>query len=237
MLTLDSPVFVRVAVCVCCVPTVTLPNPSLLGLRVSSPGGAPVPVPVPTRSKVAVPFDASLVMVAVALKDATPLGANEMLMRVLCPAATVSGRLVGAREKYWLEIAMPEMVTVASPEFVTVADKNLLLPAATPPKSRVDVDSESVPDCCLLSDPPTLKPWQPASKMSAAERTTTCAAFEGCFAETAFAVSFRIVSRRPIARRFHDCLRPGGWASNEPDGADEMSVDARGTPREWTEGQ
>jgi hypothetical protein len=40
------------------------------------------------------------------------------------------------------------MVTVASPEFVTVAERVLLLPTVTPRKSRVDVDSESVPDCC-----------------------------------------------------------------------------------------
>jgi len=97
---------------------------------------------------VAVPFDASLVMVVVALKAATASGVNEMLIDVLCPPLTVSGKLVGAREKYWLEIAMLVMVTVASPEFVTVAERVLLLPTVTPRKSRVDVDSESVPDCC-----------------------------------------------------------------------------------------
>lgn len=94
MLTLDSPEFVRVTVCVCCVPTVKLPNASLLALRVSCPGSAGLPVPFPARLKVAVPFDASLVIVVVALKDATALGANEMLIEVLCPAATVSGRLL-----------------------------------------------------------------------------------------------------------------------------------------------
>lgn len=80
---------------------------------------------------------------------------------------------------------MPEIVTVAAPEFVTVAERVLLLPAATPPKSRVEVDSESVPDWCWLSDLPTLKPWQPASRIRAAKRSTTCAALEGCFEETA----------------------------------------------------
>ena len=83
MLTLDSPEFVRVTVCVCCAPTVTLPNASLVGLRASSPGSAPAPVPAPARLNVAVAFDASLAMVVVALKGATALGANDMLIDVL----------------------------------------------------------------------------------------------------------------------------------------------------------
>ena len=185
MLTLDSPELVRVTVCVCCVPTVKLPNASLLALRVSWPGGAAFPVPLPARLKVAVPFDASLVIVVVALKDATALGANEILIEVLCPAATVRGRSLDAEEKYLLEIAMPEMVTVAAPEFVTVAERVLLLPAATPPKSRVEVDRESVPDCGRLSDLPILKPWQPASRINAAKSRIMCTALEGCFEETA----------------------------------------------------
>jgi hypothetical protein len=49
---------------------------------------------------VAVAFDASLVIVVVALKAATASGVNEMLIDVLCPPLTVSGNLVGAREKY-----------------------------------------------------------------------------------------------------------------------------------------
>jgi len=97
-------------------------------------------------------------MVAVPLKDATELGANVMLIEVLSPAAIVTGRLIGANEKYWLEIAMLLMVTVAVPEFVTVADRLLLLPDATLPKSRVDVDSESVPDGWRSEVPPTLSP-------------------------------------------------------------------------------
>lgn len=83
MLTLDWPEFVRVTVCVCCAPSVTLPNVSVVGLRASSPGSAPAPVPAPARLNVAVPFDASLAMVVVALKAATALGANEMLTEVL----------------------------------------------------------------------------------------------------------------------------------------------------------
>ena len=83
MLTLDSPEFVRVTVCVCCAPRVTLPNPSVLGLRASRPGSAPAPVPAPARLNVAVAFDASLEIVVVALKGATALGANEMLTEVL----------------------------------------------------------------------------------------------------------------------------------------------------------
>jgi len=158
MLTVDPPELVSVTVCVCCAPTITLPNASLAGLRVSAPGSDPLPLPVPARLRFTAAFDASLVMVAVPLKDATALGANETLMEVLSPAATMSGRLIGAKEKYWLEIAMLLMVTFAAPEFVTVADKVLLVPDATLPKSSVDVDSESVPDCWWSEDPPTLSP-------------------------------------------------------------------------------
>ena len=85
----------------------------------------------------------------------------------------MSGSWVADSEKCWLEIAMLLMVTVASPEFFTVTDSVLVLPAATFPKSRVAVESESVPGCCWVSDLPTLKPWQPASKMSADKRSTT----------------------------------------------------------------
>ena len=193
MLTLDPPEFVRLTVCVCCVPTLTFPNVSLAGVSASSPGSTTLPVPFPDRLKVAVPFEASLVMVAVALKDATALGMNETPIEVLRPAATVSGRLIGSREKFLLEIAMPEMVTVAVPEFVTVAESALLLPATTLPKSRVDFDRESVPVCCWLLDLPTLKPWQPASKISAPKRSTTSAAFEERFEGIALAASFRIL--------------------------------------------
>ena len=105
----------------------------------------------------------------------------------------MSGSWVADSEKYLLEIAMLLMVTVASPEFFIVTDKVFVLPTATFPKSRVDVDSESVPDCCWVSDLPTLKPWQPTSKMSAAERSTTSTAFEECFGGTAFAAIFRIL--------------------------------------------
>ncbi len=105
--------------------------------------GTPLPVPAPDRFRVAVPFEASLVMVAVALKAATASGANEMVIDVLCPASIASGSVVGAKEKYWLEIAMLAMVTVADPEFVSVAERVLLLPTETPRKSRVDADRES----------------------------------------------------------------------------------------------
>jgi len=119
-------------------------------------------------------------IVTVALKGATALGRNERLIEVLPPGATVSGRLIGAREKYWLEMAMLLIVTAAAPEFVTVADKVLLLPAVTLPKSSVDADSESVPDGWWSADPPTLSPWQPASKVSAAKRSITSAILEEC---------------------------------------------------------
>ncbi len=100
MLTLEVPEFVRVRVCVCRVPTGTFPNVALLGVSVSCPGGIADPVPFPAKFNIVVALEASLVIVVVAVNEATALGVNEMLIDVLCPAATVRGRFIGAKEKY-----------------------------------------------------------------------------------------------------------------------------------------
>jgi len=139
-------VFVRVAVCDCWAPTVTLPKSALVGFSASCPA-VPVPVPVPDRFRVAV-LAASLVIVAVALNVPAALGENVTLTGVLCPAARVSGRLGAFREKYLVEMATLLMVTAAGPEFVAVADRVLLLPAATLPKFRVALPRVRVPGCC-----------------------------------------------------------------------------------------
>ena len=94
----DPPMLVSVTVCVCWLPTVTLPKVSLAGLRESCPELVAA-VPVPVRLRVVV-FEASLVMVTDALKAPTVSGQNVRLTVVLCPDASVSGRLGEVREKY-----------------------------------------------------------------------------------------------------------------------------------------
>jgi hypothetical protein len=146
MFTLDPPVLVSVTVCDRLAPMLTLPKSSLAGLRVSCPRAVPVPVPESVRFVTV--FDALLVMESAALKAPTALGVNWMLIVVLCPAATVIGRLGATREKYLVEIAALLTVTDAGPEFVAVTVRFLLLPAATLPKSRVVLRRERVLDCC-----------------------------------------------------------------------------------------
>jgi hypothetical protein len=96
MFTLDPPVFVSVIVCDCLAPAVTLPKSTLAGLGVSCP--LDVPAPIPNRVRFVTLFDASLVMASVPLNAPTALGANLMLIVVLCPAAIATGRLGATRE-------------------------------------------------------------------------------------------------------------------------------------------
>ena len=154
-MTLELPVLVTVTDCDCLAPTFTLPKSSLAGLSVSVPGAVVVPVPDSVISGTV--FDASLVMESVALKVPTALGVNLMLIVVLWPAVTVTGRLGETREKYLVEIVALLTVTDAGPEFVAVAVKVLLLPAATLPKSSVAFCSERVVGCCTC-EPAALKP-------------------------------------------------------------------------------
>lgn len=79
MVTLLPPVFVMVAVTVCCVPTVTLPRASLEGLLASCPAVTPVPV----REMVSVGFDASDANVTVPLAEPADCGAKVTVKLVL----------------------------------------------------------------------------------------------------------------------------------------------------------
>lgn len=142
-MTLVPPVLVKVTVCDCCVPVVTLPKDSLAGLEESCPGC----IPVPERPTVAVALEALLVTVTAALNAPAALGENITLIGVLCPAARVIGRLVPVREKYLVEIEALVTVIEAGPGFVAEMLRVLLLPAVTLPKARVAFPRESVLVC------------------------------------------------------------------------------------------
>jgi len=196
MLTLDPPVLVSVTVCDCLAPTVRPPKFSLAGLSASWPEAA---IPVPESGRFVAVFDASLVMVTVALKIPAALGVNLMLIVVLWSAATVTGRLGAVKEKYLLEIETLLMVTDAGPEFVAVTDRVLLLPAATLPKSRV-ADSRERVLCCWLEEPAALTPWHPTRKLRPVRRNSAPATFPRCFEQFALAAAFSIVSHGPVAQ-------------------------------------
>src|SRR5579859_897606 len=123
MLTLVPPVLVRVTVCDCWDPVVTLPNASAVGFRLSWPG----PIPEPERPRVTDGFDASLVTVAVPLNDPAAFGENITLNVALWPDAIVTGRLGAVREKYLLETATPLTVIELGPEFVAKTERVLVL--------------------------------------------------------------------------------------------------------------
>jgi hypothetical protein len=88
---------VTVTVCDDLVPTVTLPKSSLAGLSVSWP--AEIPVAIPVSEMFMTEFDASLLMESVASKVPAVVGVNMMLIVVLCPAPTETGRLGVTRAK------------------------------------------------------------------------------------------------------------------------------------------
>ena len=143
MLTAVPPLFVRVTVCDCLVPTVILPKSSLVGLTESCPSATPVPL----SEIVGRVLEASLVTVTVPLKFPEAFGVNLTVRVAVCPEATVTGRLGEAREKYLLEIAALLIETACVPEFVAATVNVLLLPATTLPKSRLAAPSDRFPFC------------------------------------------------------------------------------------------
>jgi hypothetical protein len=143
---LADPLLVRVKVCDCCDPMVTLPNASLLGLDPKSPWGAVVPVP--ESESATGPFVASLETVAVALNVPAALGLKLTTTGTLCPDATVMGMLGETREKYLLEIETPLTLTDDGPELDAENVRVLVVPACTLPNCNIAVLRESVVVCC-----------------------------------------------------------------------------------------
>jgi hypothetical protein len=180
IVTLEPPILVIVPERVGLLPTVTLPNASLVGLVLSWPWD--VVVPVPESVRVVTVFEASLVMVTVALKSPPALGANSMVIGTLCPAPMVTGRLGAVREKYLVEIVALLTVTDAVPELVALTVRVLLPPAATLPKFKL----ESARERLLLGGGfevvlAALKPIQPTRKVRPASRSSVPATLPRCF--------------------------------------------------------
>lgn len=189
-----APLAVRLPDAVPLLPTTTLPTPRVVGLTASCPEA--VVVPVPESAKLIGLFDALLATEAVAVKVPAAFGANLTLIVVLCPTATVTGRLGAVKEKYGLEIETLVTVTEVGPELVAVADRVLLLPAATLPKSRVADCRERVA-CCWLEGP-ALTPWQPTRTMRLARRNNAPAAFPRCFEQIPSGFVLCIVSHGTV---------------------------------------
>ena len=197
MLTVEPPLFVSVTVCDCLVPTVMLPNASLVGLRASCPSATPVP----ESEMFGTVFEASLVSETVPLKVPAALGVNLRLSVELCPALTVTGRPGAAREKYLLETAAPLIVTDCVPEFVAVTVRLLLLPAITLPKSTVAVPSERFPACCWPEDP-ALTPWQPTRQLKLNRMSAPQKSWADRLADFSFVV-FSCIARKQTSHKVY----------------------------------
>jgi len=104
-------------------------------------------------------------------------------------------------------------VTESGPELVAVIVSVLLLPAATLPKSKVDVtrDSERVLACFWPPEPPALTPWQPIKTVRFARRSNVIAALLRFFLRVALVV-FCIVGRWSVPDHCN-CSYPGAGSS------------------------
>jgi len=168
---------------------VTVPKLRLVGFDPKTPGEA---VPSPVSERFTDVFDASLVIVAVALKVFAASGVNLMLIVVLWPEARETGRLGAVTEKYFVELAAPLMLRDAVPEFVAVTVRVLLFPVVILPKSRFIALNASVPDWPGVSDPPALTPWQPIRNVSPGRTSSTAASFRPDFEQVFEATVFGI---------------------------------------------
>ena len=124
MLTAEPPVLVSVTVADFVVPSVTLPNASLVGLSESVPTETPVPV----SDMVSVGFDAFDVIVTVPLALPAVCGANVTENVVLCEGFSVRGAVIPLS---WNPVPLMlawETVTAMPPVLVSVATADFVVP-------------------------------------------------------------------------------------------------------------
>lgn len=155
----DPPVFVRVTVCDCLLPTVTLPKPTVAGAAVNVGSVRPVParsttavIPVVVAAAVLVrerrrlPKDPNLLAAAATspLKVSCPLtapalaGAKRTLICKVWLGESVRGTAGGAtRLKPVPVIEICERVTLVVPMFCTVTGRDFVLPIFKLPKVRL----------------------------------------------------------------------------------------------------
>lgn len=139
------------------------------------------PPPAPVRATLLVAFEALLVIVAVALKVPIAFGVKLTVTVVLCPAATVTGRVGETSVKNGVEIETLLTVTDVLPELVATNDNVAVFPSVTVPKFSVPLFRESVPlppcvgDCAM--EGPALTPWQAMRKQKRAETSRALAIF------------------------------------------------------------
>ena len=171
------PVLVSVTLCVCLLPTVTLPKASLLGFTASCPSL----MPVPDKLIFVMAVEASLPIAAVALKLPAASGLNASVNDELCPAAMVTGRFGAVTEKYLVDTEALLMVTDALLVLLTESVSVLLLPAPTLPKSKAWAPKDKLPVAVGVGldvlDDLELNPWHPTSSNRLPTKAIMPAAF------------------------------------------------------------
>jgi hypothetical protein len=147
MVALEPPEFVRVTVCFCEFPTVTLPNETLAGTAASWPAAAPSPE-TDKATLVAEVFLGPEEFAEVVVREELPFtvtlplmgsavfGENVTVKTALCPAARVIGRGSPLTVNAALLTESCETVTLLPPAFVSVTDFAWLCPTRTLPNAN-----------------------------------------------------------------------------------------------------
>lgn len=141
----EPPEFVKVTVCFCELPTVTLPNDTLAGTAANCPAAVPSPETDKATlvaevflgpeafakfvAKEAVPFTVMLPLTGIGV-----FGEKVTVKAALCPGASVTGKVNPLTVKAALLTEFCETVTLLPPAFVSVTDFAWLCPTGTLPK-------------------------------------------------------------------------------------------------------
>ena len=107
-------------------------------------------MPVPDKEMSVIALEVSLPIAAVALKFPAAFGVNASVSDMLCPAATVTGRLGAVNEKYLVDTDALLMLADAFPVLLTESVSTFLPPAATLPKSNACAPNDKLPDAVGL---------------------------------------------------------------------------------------
>lgn len=137
-------------------PTITLPKFKVAGVTLSCPAAA---VPVPDRAIDRLEFDASDASDTFPLAAPAVFGLNTTLNDVLCPAASVSGKLNPLMLNVEPVTGAWVMVRLAPPTLVSVSDLVSLELMRTLPKLRLDCPALIWPG--VGPGLPELSPWHP----------------------------------------------------------------------------
>jgi hypothetical protein len=154
-----APIALRLPAADPVLPTVTFPTATVVGVTLSCPEVA-VAVPVPDNAIDKLEFDAPDPTDTLPVVVPADLGLNTTLKDVLCPGASVSGRVRPLTLNAVPVTGAWVMVRLAPPTLMSVADLVELVSSFTVPKFRL-VDEELSAAGLVVEGLPELNPWHP----------------------------------------------------------------------------